>query len=247
MPSQPIDSVDRILPTPVQALPDKLSKYNKELLPIDRHLCVARLSTGDTMVHSISKRQRVKRRPGCLRRPGYRVDRRLDATTPGSGITKVRTSTKCSRKKRPSGYGVDKASEKLLMQKFGDVISALSNVRTIMTHLAGIQMAQPVGLRRKVEGLEDIAVQTVIDPANALLSANRRTAIPKALSELENLVQNVSKISLRNGHDFGSQEQGRRLLEKLDSSCDGLAQELERLSVEQKAAEGETVMDLCDA
>lgn len=110
-------------------------------------------------------------------------------------------------------------------------------------------MAPHIGLHRKVEGLEDIAIQTVIDSADAALSVDMRTATPKELSELEDILRRVSKISLRDGRDSGSQERERerRLLQKLESSREGLAQALERLSVEQNVVDDETTMDLCDA
>ena len=126
------------------------------------------------------------------------------------------------------------------MQDFKDITSALCDVHVILTHLVGIGMAD---LRCQAKGLENIAFQTVNKLADMALVVDKRRATPKEFSDFEDLHQCVSTILLRAGLDSELQDR-RRLLKKLKPGSDELAKTLEGLSIEHKAVEAKTTIDL---
>lgn len=227
MPSQVTDVVDRIVPIHEQALLDRLTKYNKQLMSIDRRIPFAKSSPGNKTLPLIPKRHRTRRPQKA------RTSRSLGAVTAGSGVTKTRAIRKRLGKQRQPGDRTDGSLRKLRMQEIREITSALCDVHMILTHLVGIEMTPNIGLRRHAEGLEDNAFQTVVRLTDMALVLDKRSAISKISSEFEDLFKCVSMILLRKGLDSESQERRRKVLEKLKPGCDELAQTLETLSMKQ--------------
>ena len=193
--------VDRSVPIHEQALLDRLSNYNKQLMSIDRRIHNATLGLGNKTVPSILKRHRKKRPPES--RPG----RRLGVVTAGSGVTKVRAVRKRQRTERQPGDRTDRSRRKLPMQELKEITSALCDVHMILTHLVGIELTPNIGLRRQAEGLEDNAFQTVVRLNGMALLFGKRSAISEKSSEFEDLFRCVSMILLRNGGVAGAEEE----------------------------------------
>ena len=135
------------------------------------------------------------------------------------------------------------------MQDFEDIISALCDVHTILTHLVGIQMTRQISLRYHAEDLENKAFQTVIHLAKLALTVDKIARTPKEItlkemSQLDYLLEDASMILFRGGPKSEPVEQRMRLLEYMNPNRDELTQTLGRLSIEHKAMEDDTAMDL---
>ena len=237
--SQVTHVIDRIVPIHEQALLDRLSKYNKKLRSIDRRIPFATPSPRNSTIPSIPKRH------GTKRPHKSRTDRSLGAVTADSRVTKTRAVRKRLGKQRQSGDQTDESQRKLRLQ-VKEMTSALCDVYMILTHLVGIEMTPNIGVRRQAEGLEDNAFLTVVCLTDMYLALDEESYIFKMSSEFEDVFKCVSMILLRNGNgpNSESQDQRRKLLEKLNPGCDELIQTLETLSIKQEAVENEARIDL---
>ena len=229
--SQVTYGVDRTVPIHEQALLDRLSEHEKQLMFIDRRIHFATSGPGNNEFPSVLKRHRTK----CPRK--FRKGRSLGVVV-GSGVTKtraVRKPRKPRKTERQPGIRTDRSRRKLPMQ---EVQSAFCDVYMILTHLVGIETTPNIDLRRQAEGLEDNAFQAVVRLTDLALLVDKGSPVSKISSEFEDLFKCVSMILLRNGPDSKTQEQRRKVLEKLmlKPGCDELAQTLETLSMKQEVS-----------
>lgn len=216
-----------------QALLDHLSNYHTQLMSIDRRVKAATSGRSNTMVLSLPIRHRTKPNSNRMK------------PKPNKAISKPdKTIRKPNTTKGPQENRIHKQQEKLPMEKFREITSALCDVHMILTHLVGIETTQSVSLRRQAESLEDIAVHTVIGLADVALLVYKRKRIIKEFGEFKDLLTKVSKMLLRGGPGSELQEQKKRRRKMLKSGCEGLAQTLQMISIEKKTAEDESVMDL---
>ena len=96
------------------------------------------------------------------------------AVIPGSDVTKFRSVPNDLGLQRPPGYRAE-PQEKLPMQDFREITSALCDAHTILTYLLGIEMIQPTGLSDQAGRLEVMTVQAVTGLANVALSVDKTT------------------------------------------------------------------------
>lgn len=119
------------------------------------------------------------------------------------------------------------------MQEPGEITSALCDIHMILTHPVGIEMTQSIGLRRHAENLEDLALHTVIGLTDVVLLVEQSMATLAEFVEFKDLLEEVSKMILRDGPGSELQEQRRKRLQILKPRCDRLAQKIEWLSEEE--------------
>ena len=230
MPSQPTHTRNRNIPIHEQTLRDHLSIYFEQLTAINRDARVATTGPDDDIGHLISRCDRKKS---------------LAVSKPTIGSTRIESISKRQPAKRPPVYRKAAPQEKLTMQTYKEITSALCDIHMILTHLVGIEMTQDTGLRSQAEALEGFAFESANRLADAALQIDMNTVLHKDFLDFDNLDVRVSKILFRDGPDPESQERRRALLEKVESKsrCDELIQTLEGLSIESEAVEDETAME----
>ena len=195
--SQPTYVRHRVVPDHEQTLFDHMSNYKRQLWSIYRRTGIAISGPNSNKVHLDARRRRKNEKvvlDTAFSRPDFSFNRH-ETKRPTPGNRRARSP------------------EKLSMQTFGEITSALCDIHMILTHLVGIEITQDTDLLWQAEMLEGLAFHTVNRLAHVVLTIDKAAA--KEMSDFGHLRQLVLKILLRDGPDQESQDRRKVLITKL--------------------------------